>query len=92
MRDPPLCHERFRMCGAGRTLFRILPPQPVSVHTAHKGQKRMVFRLLFPRGDMGGNWRWRSRRNKFRILIGACVKTEEEQTSKDNQHIRGILD
>jgi hypothetical protein len=50
MRDPPLCHERFRMCGAGRTVFRILPSKPVSVHTAHRRQKRMEFRLLFPRG------------------------------------------
>jgi hypothetical protein len=50
MKDPPLCHERFRMCGAGRTVFRILPPKPVSVHTAHKGQKRMEFRLFTPRG------------------------------------------
>ena len=32
------------------TLFRVLPPKPVSTHAAHRGQKRMEFRLLFPRG------------------------------------------
>jgi glyoxylase-like metal-dependent hydrolase (beta-lactamase superfamily II) len=38
------------MCGAGRTAFRVLPPRPVSAHAAHRGQKRMEFRLLSSRG------------------------------------------
>jgi len=50
MRDPPLCHEHFRVCGACRTAFRILPPKPVSAHAAHRGKKRMAFRLLSSRG------------------------------------------
>jgi hypothetical protein len=31
-------------------LFRILPPRPVSARAAHRGQKRMAFRLLSSRG------------------------------------------
>jgi len=50
MRDPPLCHEHFRMCGACRTAFRILPPKLVSAYAAHNEQKPMEFRLLFLRG------------------------------------------
>ena len=34
------------------TLFRILPPKPVSAHAAHRGQKRMEFRLLSSRGTL----------------------------------------
>ena len=32
-----------------RPFFRILPPKPVSAHAAHRGQKRMAFRLLSSR-------------------------------------------
>ena len=32
------------------TLFRVLPPKPVSAHAAHREQKRMAFRLLSSRG------------------------------------------
>jgi hypothetical protein len=41
-----------RVCGAGRTAFRVLSPKPVSAHAAHREQKRMAFRLFSPRGNL----------------------------------------
>ena len=49
--DPPTAPLTIqRECAERIAAFRILPPKPVSAHAAHRGQKRLAFRVLFPRG------------------------------------------